>query len=720
METVKTKHNVYNFLDSLTPESIQELKKDDLLYLKELVLAGQNCLVNDNAKNIGAKILKGKNGNEGLQCDQIRQAIDALFKIAEGDYNVRAPITGNSDDTDSLSMAINLLAEELEWNKHKLTTKNVKLTEKNYFISKITSAISSVIYLMETDNMNVVYSNKSLEEFIGYSDVKFAGEKIGKLLELCHPNDRENINRQLINSTGFKHNSKSSIELRLKAENNIWKWVSHELTPFRVEDDGTVTQVLGIISDITENKKKEERLRLNEERYRSLSETSTDAIIIADNNQKIVSWSKGAEDMFGYKQVEAIGSNIGLIVPEEYKEQHEIGFIKSVKTSETSSTGLTRELNGRKKHGDIFPIEINLSTWGNNAGHRYFSAVIRDISERKKFERELEKLSMVAKESRYSIILMDAEGNIEWVNRGFEKTTGYSADEVTEKSLTKLLIGDKTGNYEVIKINQRLADRQAVKGEIKYYRKNGSKFWCFYDIVPIFNAEGEFVNFVSTQIDITSRKLLEEELVNSNKEKDVMLKEIHHRVKNNLQIVNSLFDIQLGRNLDETLKDVLLNSKSRIKSISLIHEQLYMYEHLSCIDFPRYIKSLLTSIEISFLSRDQQVETVLNMEPIKVDLNTAIPLGLISNELLTNAFKHSFNKNKSGKITIDFKDMEGKNALIISDNGPGLPKDFKKRTNNSLGYKIIHSLVAQIDAKIKFESENGTKITITFDPRDTE
>jgi len=645
--------------------------------------------------------------------EQIDAAVNALINIARGNFSVRAPLSNKFENIDALSLAINMLSEELQAMSDTIVTQNQELIESNYFISKVTETISDIILLFFTRNLAILYTNKVLAELTTEKPEKILGKSLLTIFENIHPDDRALFNDMLGKCKYLKKNNKLTFELRIKTNKQAWLWFMIEITPFLFNEDGHTTQAIGKFTNISELKKKEEEIILGNERYKALSESSTDAIIISDASQKIISWNKGAEDTFGYMKEEVIGRPIDIIMPKEFLYQKHNNSKKTQNGDNKISMGLIREIKGRRKNGNIFPIEINIAEWGNKQGKKYYGAVIRDIAERTLIVEELKKLSKVAKQSRHSIIIFDKRGNFEWVNKGFEMTTGYNFTEVLGRNFIEVLRGAQTSVKEVDMITGKMRKREAISGEILYYKKDKSPFWYSYDIVPVFSTNGDFINFIATKIDITYKKKLENELISSNNEKEVMLREIHHRVKNNLQIVNSIFDIQLNRIKDERMHEILQNGKSRIRSISLIHEQLYMQDHLSKIVFSNYLKSLVSSIEVSFMKEDVAIDTSFDLDSIEIDVNTAIPLGLISNELITNAYKHSFNNRANGTIYISFKIVNENLVLSISDNGPGLPDDFNEKAKKSLGYQIIYSLVSQLDAEIDFIVDGGTSVTIS-------
>ncbi|HVN23237.1 MAG TPA: PAS domain S-box protein [Syntrophorhabdales bacterium] len=217
------------------------------------------------------------------------------------------------------------------------------------------------------------------------------------------------------------------------------------------------------------------------------------------------------------------------------------------------------------------------------------------------------------------------------------------------------------------------------------------------------------------QRDITERKRAEEKIKASLAEKEVLLKEIHHRVKNNLQIISSLLYLQSTRTDHTEAVSALQESRTRIKSMALIHERLYASPDLASVDMGKYTKNLVSDLQQSYLPEDGHIRLRLNLEAISLGINEAIPCGLIINELVSNALKHAFQKGQPGEIKVELKRTETKQVrLIVSDNGIGFPQEIDFRKSPSLGLTLINSLVDQLNGTIRLDRGNGTTFTITF------
>jgi len=198
-----------------------------------------------------------------------------------------------------------------------------------------------------------------------------------------------------------------------------------------------------------------------------------------------------------------------------------------------------------------------------------------------------------------------------------------------------------------------------------------------------------------------------QEIKDSLKEKEILLQEIHHRVKNNLSLISGLIELQLDSTSDQNAREVLKDSQSRIHSMAMIHEKLYQTESLSDIALENYIRELVEAIHSTFTEYRESVELKFDMDHIEVDINQVIPCGLLINELVVNAFKHAFTKEKQGILEISLKEQDSTVTLSIADNGPGLPEDFTIEGSDSLGSMLINTFAAQLEADTEITNHSG-------------
>jgi PAS domain S-box-containing protein len=300
----------------------------------------------------------------------------------------------------------------------------------------------------------------------------------------------------------------------------------------------------------------------------------------------------------------------------------------------------------------------------------------------------------------------DQNGNILFVNDSIIKMFGYdSKEDIKNFNISSLY---KNLDDRDIILNKLNEDGKLEEHEVEMVKKNGSVL----NIMASATLNGETISGMT--MDITAQKKAQNQIKRSLQVKDMLLKEIHHRVKNNLMVISSLLNLQSRYIKDEASKSIFKDSQNRARSMALIHELLYQSSDLKRINFGSYINKLTNELFSVYVTDPNKIKLNMDINDIMLDINTAIPLGLIVNELVSNSMKHAFPNNKQGKIDIKFNLDNGDYTMIISDNGVGFPQDYNIQNSDSLGLKIVNSLTEQIDGEITIETSNGTKFIIKF------
>jgi two-component sensor histidine kinase/HAMP domain-containing protein len=230
----------------------------------------------------------------------------------------------------------------------------------------------------------------------------------------------------------------------------------------------------------------------------------------------------------------------------------------------------------------------------------------------------------------------------------------------------------------------------------------------------ILSDDGNPTRMIGTIHDITERKVAQDRISDSLREKEVLLKEVHHRVKNNMMVISSLLNLQSGHANDEKYTEMTMRSQSRIRAMALVHEKLYMTQNFTKIDSIDYIHSLVDSIKGAYVGHLDTKETI-DVDDIIIDIDALIPCGLIINELLTNSFKHAMNGQGPLKIGLSLKrHNDNRIVLTVKDNGPGLPEGYDLSRSEGIGFKLIKALVSQINGTYEIADESGLNFQITF------
>ncbi len=256
---------------------------------------------------------------------------------------------------------------------------------------------------------------------------------------------------------------------------------------------------------------------------------------------------------------------------------------------------------------------------------------------------------------------------------------------------------------------------KALTIEHTHYDINGNPRFFEIHGYPVFNEEGNVVKLIEYTLDITDRKAAEEKMKASLLEKEVLLREIHHRVKNNMQVISSLLRLQSRYSEDKKIKIMFQESQNRIESMAMIHEKLYQSNNLVQIDMREYIKDLTTNIFQSYEVNTSRITLNLDIEAVAIGIDTAIPCGLIVNELVSNSLKHAFPDNKQGEVNVIISKYDNKYKFIISDNGIGISEDVDFEKNKSLGLILVKTLSEkQLKGNIELYRDKGSKFLVTF------
>ncbi|HII00214.1 TPA: PAS domain S-box protein [Methanosarcinaceae archaeon] len=541
-------------------------------------------------------------------------------------------------------------------------------------------------------------------------DPQESGATYDELLNYIHPDDREYVGNAIKKASSEKPHG---IDYRIVLDNGEERNV-HVESEVIFDEKNIPVRAKGIVQNITERKKSEEKIR----NLANIVESSNDAIGTMSLDGVITSWNKGAEQVYGYSAEEILGKTASILAPPHLSEETKKLTERVIKGERIH----IYETSRLRKDGTIINVSITLSPVFDSHGKlTAISFISRDITERKRVEEKLreseEKYRNIVETANEGILIIDDEATITYANKKLADMLGYTLEEGIGRP-----VWDFADEESKTILKQNLDKRwQGVNEsyELKLICKDGSPLWALINAKSLFEKDGRFMGTVSMITDITERKKAEEALEKMDK---VRIKEIHHRIKNNLQIIFSLLDLQAEKFEDENVMEAFRESQNRVISMSLIHEELYKGEGTDTLDFSVYLKKLgenlfktynLSSKNIS-LSMDLEKDTFL-------DMDTAVPLGIIVNELVSNSFKHAFTEKQDGEIRIRLC-REGENremnmsffSLTISDDGKGPPEDLELESAGTLGLQLVGILVDQLDGELKLKRTQGTEFTIRF------
>lgn len=563
------------------------------------------------------------------------------------------------------------------------------------------------IYILQDDKY--IYVNPRYEELFGYQK----GEMIGK-------------NAWDIVAPGYKELVKNNISKRINKEISTiqysFKAITKNGSEIDVEVKGSTMiynkklSIIGTLQDITDRLKAEQELRNSRQKLLLHVERTPLGVIEWDMNFSVVQWNKAAEKIFGWAQSEVLYKRADIIIPDNAKK-----YVNNIWENLINQKGGERSTNENiTKDKRIILCEwYNTPLISDDGSVIGVASLVEDITERVKAEEQLKQqkefLRTVIDTDPNFVFAKDWDGKFTLVNKAAAVNYNSTPDELIGKS-------DADFNPSVTEVEHFLKDDREVilSGKPKFIAeeivtdiKTGEAKWYQTIKVPLKGNDGK-THVLGVAADITARKLAEEMTKKSLLEKELLLKEIHHRVKNNLQIIISLLKLQSGYVFDSRDLDIFNKSRSRIETMSMIHEKLYKSDDISRIDISTYLKDLVYHLLKAYHLNTSKIDFEMKSENIRMSIDTAIPCGLIVNELINNILKHAFPDGYTGKITLNLL-RSGENInLEVIDNGIGIPDNFSLEGSDSLGFKLVDTLVKQLDGEIKVFNNNGTHFMIEF------
>jgi PAS domain S-box-containing protein len=414
----------------------------------------------------------------------------------------------------------------------------------------------------------------------------------------------------------------------------------------------------------------------------------------------------GALRNLGYSQ-EAISTMTPLDLKPSFTEATFRAVIEPLLKGTVAQ--LAFETVHRRADGTTYPVDVRLQVM-ESEGSRVFLAVINDITERRATEdaRRLAESAMAT--APHPMLIARADGAIEWVNAALVRQWGY--DHPSQ------LIGQPR---DVVVVRDTLAaSAQALfrdgqwEGELTARRRDDTTFTVQCAAAVLRDARGELTHVMGSLVDITDRKRAEAAMRASLEEKEALLKEVHHRVKNNLQVVTSLLALQAQREQRPEVLTALRDTQGRVRAMALLHETLYRSPSLSRVSLASYLEAIGAQLARSYLTEVAPRLTV-QVDEVALPIDQAMPCGLLVSELVTNAFKHAFGARSGGSIMVGATRDGTAVVLSVSDDGVGLPAEVDLATTPSLGLRLVRRLADQLNGELTIERARGTAVAVRFE-----
>lgn len=579
----------------------------------------------------------------------------------------------------------------------------------------------NAMLMVGTDGLITVV-NAETERLFGYP----RSEMLGRPLEMLIP-ERFRANHSRYHSAFFDTSATRAMGVRRDLfglrKDGTEVPVEISLAPIGTADGQAV---LASIVDISEHKKAEERLQL----FQALVEGAQDyGIFMLDPAGYVLSWNEGAARMTGYSETEIVGQHFSLFyAPDDVAAGRPADVLRIALAEGKFENGGWRVRRDGSRFWASVLITVLLDRHGKLRG---FSELTRDNTERKRSG------ELVLKSERSLRLLADAmpqivwtappDGNVDYFNQQWYEFSGSSKElagaagwesallhrDDLQRSLDCWYAAINSGNP--CEIESRMWDR-----------KSGDYRWYLARALPLRDAAGAIEKWIGTATDIDDNKRLSQQLEQRVDERTadlkqmlgertILLKEVHHRVKNNLQVICSLLSMQIGCSEDELFSRPLKDAHSRVLAMSLIHEKIYQSDTVADIDFGGYIELLSDQLFSAYCVDPTRVRLELSVETIYLTMHQAIPCGLILNELLSNSLKHAFRDGREGVIRVSLRKTEtGCAELSVADNGIGLPAGVGWDAGRSFGMQVVQALIKQLRANLSVTADGGAMFTFDW------
>lgn len=432
-------------------------------------------------------------------------------------------------------------------------------------------------------------------------------------------------------------------------------------------------------------------------------------------------YSKKWKEMFGYEENE-IGDTLIEWSSRVHPDDIERCYEDLNKHFKNETPFYSNEHRVRCKDGSYKWIHDRgkVICWNDDGKPLRVIGTHADISHRKKIESDLRQERDMFLSGPVMTFKWKAEDNwpVEYVSPNIKQVIGYSPEEFLNSSVLYSQIIHTEDLDRVFNEVKTFSSNDSSRFEHRPYRlisKSGETRWVLDYTTILRDDSGNIIHYLGYIVDITERIVAESRINDSLKEKENLLKEIHHRVKNNLQFIVSLLSLQEDLISDKNILGIFQDVQSRIRSMAIMYEHMYKTSNFETVDIQSYVDSLVKYLYNIYVQNDEAISIDIDIDPLELDMDTVVPCGLIINELFSNSLKYAFTPGSSGKISISMKSLNDCFTLIVSDDGKGLPDNFDIDVLKSLGLRLVKIFVSQLRGTLEISKpEVGVQFTIQF------
>lgn len=564
--------------------------------------------------------------------------------------------------------------------------------------------------------------NKEASQLAGISEDELLGRH-------CH--DVFHSTSLTVEQCPVCQNAKNGISLMAKEIEfpETHKWFDFSTSPIKIL--GETWGMVQVIRDITERKMAEKTLRESEERLRSLTQSASDAIISADSEGNIISWNKGAKKIFGYSENEVLGLSLTILMPERYRVAHLKGLKRSVSTKEFRIIGKTVELQGLKKDGSEFPLDISIAKWVTSQGI-FFSAIIRNISRRKESEKTLRKLNNAIEQTVEGVVITNTKGIIEYVNPAVEKITGYSNEELIGQNTHTFKYGIRDEKFRK-EMWETINSGKVWQGKIVNKRKSGEVYDEEMTISPVIDNKGNTTNYVAIKRDVSKEKGLQKQLIQAEKLSSIgtFISGVAHELNNPLTAILGFSErIIKKKNPPPDIKKNLQTIADQAERAVTIVKNLLKFsrkheERKSPININEVLEDTLNLHKYRLHTDHIEIRRNIKKKLLPVMGNSG-QLQQVFMNIIMNAHYEMISAHGKGvlKVTTGLEDNEI--IITLENDGPLIPEDKldsifdpfyttkEAGEGTGLGMYISFGIIQDHSGRIRVENINNSGVRFTI------
>ncbi|MCW9708866.1 PAS domain S-box protein [Fodinibius salsisoli] len=559
-----------------------------------------------------------------------------------------------------------------------------------------------------SSSFEIIEWSDRISEIIGYSREEVLG-KTPYFFQFYSEDDLQIVENEM---SAIQAGEKNKTRTDIKIYRPDGKLIDLRVHASAIRDNNDqLISTITFVEEITRQK----RMRL---RYQRLFENANDGIFLMKGDT-FIACNQQVCNIFGCTKDEILGQTPADFSP-EYQPDGNPSLEQARKVIDKALTEGPQVFPWRhqKKDGTLIDTEISLNSISLDEDGGYVQAIVRDVTKQNKDQEELRRSEELFRklflEAPSAMVMVDTQNKVTKVNQSFEQLFGFEKDELLGRDLDQILGSDE----DAPRMTEEGLKGQELYMDIQRYNKEGEKLDLLLSIIPVYLDDKPIAGF-GIYVDISDQKRYERELKRSLDEKQVLLEEIHHRVKNNLAIVSGLLQMQMLSVEEPRLTSYLQDSQLRIKSMAIVHEMLYQSEKLSQINMDSYVKKLVRVISNTLSPENKNIQVEVKCNECTLNINQAIPCALNINELITNSFEYAFKGRQKGLIEVKVIEKEGVITVEVKDDGVGLADNFDELRKTSLGISLIENLVKQLDANLDIDTgEWGTAISFSFNKAD--